>query len=96
MLLLIDGHDEYQDGCNSDIDEATKKKILWGCWVIELPEKLIKLYPLKKFMDAEAEIKGFDKDNVDVIRCLRNRDEAAKLLDQTEARNIYQSDKWNY
>ena len=63
-LLLIDGHDEYKCGINTDIDKAIEKKRLWNCWVILTSRETEQIVPPKQYMDAEAEIKGFSKVNI--------------------------------
>ena len=65
VLLLLDGHDEYKVGRNTDIDEAIKKEKLWNCWLILTSRETEKTYELQEYMDAEAEINGFDKKNVE-------------------------------
>ena len=53
-LLLIDGHDEYKTGTNSDIDDAIKKEKLWNCWMILTSRETTQLVDVKQYMDAEA------------------------------------------
>ena len=60
VLLLIDGHDEYKTGCNTDIDEAIKKESLWSSWMILSSRETDDIRKLKKYMNGELEIKGFD------------------------------------
>ena len=51
VLLLIDGHDEY-NGCNNDIDEPIRKKQLWNCWIILTSRQTEDIKKLKENMDA--------------------------------------------
>ena len=85
-LLLIDGHDEYKSGMNSDIDEAIRKEKLWNCWMILTSRETTQLGDVKQYMDAEAEIRGFDSTNIKtyVSRSLEGDTEAEELLDQVE------------
>ena len=64
VLLLLDGHDEYKRGRNKDIDEAIEKQKLWNCWMIVTSRESEQIKHVKEYMDAEAEIHGFDEDNI--------------------------------
>ena len=63
VLLLIDGHDEYKTGRNTDIDKVIKKQSLWNCWVVLTSRETEQLYDVKQYMD-EVEIQGFDDRSV--------------------------------
>ena len=69
VLLLIDGYDEYKAGRNADIDEAIRKQRLWNCWLILTSRETEETYGLQEYMDAEAEIHGFDKKNIETYIC---------------------------
>ena len=85
-LLLIDGHDEYKSGTNTDIDDAIRKEKLWNCWMILTSRETTQLGDVKQYMDAEVEIRGFDSTNIKsyVSRSLGGEEIAEKLLDQVE------------
>ena len=89
-LLLIDGHDEYTTGSNEDIDEAIKKEKLWNCWMILTSRETTQLADVKQYMDAEAEIRGFDSKNIKkyVYRSLGCREKAKELLKQVGQRGL--------
>ena len=57
VLLLINGHDEYKTGINSDIDKALVKRSLWNCHIILTSRETAEIKNLKEYMDAEAEIR---------------------------------------
>ena len=86
VLLLIDGHDEYKTGQNTDIDEAIKKESLWNCWMILTSRETEQIKDVKQYMDAEAEIQGFDAENVKayITRSLGSEEKTAELLKQAE------------
>ena len=65
VLLLIDGHDEYKTGRNTDIDEAIKKEKLWNSWMIISSRESEPIKDLKGFMDTEVEIRGFSESSVE-------------------------------
>ena len=90
ILLLIDGHDEYKSGTNDNIDEAIKKEKLWNCWMILTSRETKQLGDIKKYMDAEAEIRGFDSKNIKtyVSRSLGSEQKAEELLKQAVNRSI--------
>ena len=70
VLLLIDGHDEYKTGRNTDIDEAIKKESLWNSWMILSSRDTDDIRKLKKYMNVEVGIKGFDwKGLWDYVTC---------------------------
>ena len=64
VLIILDGHDEYKRGRNKDIDEAIEKQKLWDCWMIVTSRESEQIKHVKEYMDAEAEIHGFDEDNI--------------------------------
>ena len=64
VLLLIDGHDEYKTGRNTDIDEAIKKEQLWNCWMILTSRETDEVKTIKEYMDIEIDIEGFSNENV--------------------------------
>ena len=90
-LLLIDGHDEYKCGINTDIDKAIERKSFWNCSLIVTSRDTTQIQRLKKCMDAEVEIQGFDVGNIE--RCaeklLGSKEKAKTFLGQAITRNIY-------
>ena len=84
ILLLIDGHDEYKSGTNDNIDEAIKKEKLWNCWMILTSRETKQLGDIKKYIYAEAEIRGFDSQIVKTYfhRSLGCHQKAEELLGQ--------------
>ena len=87
VLLLIDGHDEYKTGRNTDIDKAIKKQSLWNCWVILTSRESEQLYDVKQYMDPEVQIHGFDETSVQdyVFRYMDDDRKAINLLKEAEA-----------
>ena len=90
VLLLLDGHDEYKKGRNSDIDQAIKKELLGDCWMILTSRETNDIDSLKEYMDAELQIQGFDDVSVEsyVCRYMKNTQKAHRLLQQTSGREI--------
>ena len=84
VLLLIDGHDEYKTGRNSDIDKAIVRVALWNCWLILTSRETEQLRDIRENMDAEAEIKGFEGDNIRryLTRSLGNEEDTNNFLEQ--------------
>ena len=64
IVLLFDGYDEYRNGTNSDIDKIITKHYLRNCLVIITSRENKDYHNIREFMDAEAEITGFDKTSV--------------------------------
>ena len=95
VLLLIDGHDEYKTGINSDIDKALVKRSLWNCHIILTSRETAEIKNLKEYMDAEAEIRGFDRQYVKkyVTRSLGSEVKAETLLDEAKSNRLYEKDR---
>ena len=60
VLLIMDGHDEYKPGSNKYIDEAITKDSLPDCWMVLTSRETKELVRIRDYMDAEAEITGFN------------------------------------
>ena len=90
VLLLLDGHDEYRTGINTDIDSALQKENVWNCWIILTSRETEQLEKLKRYMNAEVEIHGFDEQNVKeyITKSLRSKEKADKLLQQARRREL--------
>ena len=82
VLLLFDGHDEYTPGINPNIDNAITKDILADCWIILTSRETKQLVPLREYMNAEAEILGFDKEGVReyMTKCLGSPERQKELI----------------
>ena len=93
-MLLIEGHDEYKTGRNADIDEAIKKEKLWNCWMILTSRETEQIKDLKKYMDAETEIHGFDKDSIKIFieQTLESPEKCEQLLNDAAKSGFY----WKY
>ena len=85
VLLLIDGHDEYKCGINSDIDRAIERRSLWKGWIILTSRKTE-----AKDMDAEIEILGFMDENVVkyIELFLGDTLKTAQLLEETASKGL--------
>ena len=94
VLLLMDGHDEYKTGCNTDIDETIKKEKLWNCWVVLTSRETDDVKMLKEFMDNEIDIDGFSNENVVeyIEKFLRNKEKAQQLLEEVVNNDLCLSD----
>ena len=82
VLILFDGHDEYTPGTNQHIDNAITKDSLADCWIILTSRETKQLIPLREYMNAEAEIKGFDSEGVReyMTKCLGSTDKQTELM----------------
>ena len=90
VLLLMDGHDEYKTGINSDIDKAIERRNLWNSWLILTSRETEQIKDIKDYMDAEAVINGFDKKNIKayMVKYLGSKDDRKKLLDQAARKGL--------
>ena len=98
VLLLIDGHDEYKTGRNTDIDEAIKKEKLWNCWMIITSRETEQIKELKDNMDAEADICGFDEENIKcyIEKLLDSTTKANELLEQAKQTGLRLTEDYKY
>ena len=86
VLLLIDGHDEYKQGMNSDIDRAIEKRGLWNCFMILSSRRT----DVKDDMDAEVEILGFQGNDVIkfINQSLGNEQKTRRLLEEAASKEL--------
>ncbi len=82
VLILIDGHDEYKMGTNSDIDDAITKDLLPDCWIVLTSRDSKQLKKIEDDMDLKAEILGFDPARVEeyITKYLGSEEKCAELL----------------
>ena len=94
VLLLMDGHDEYKTGRNTDIDEAIKKEKLWNCWMILTSRETDDAKMVKEFMDVEIDTHGFINENVVeyIEKSLGNKEVAQQLLKEVVNNDLCDSD----
>ena len=64
ILFIIDGYDEYQPGSCPELDNALKKYFLRNCWIVLTSRETKEFLRISEFLDAEAEITGFDAERV--------------------------------
>ena len=64
ILFIIDGYDEYQHGTCPELDNAIKRYSLRNCWIVLTSRETKDFLRIAEFLDAEAEITGFDADKV--------------------------------
>ena len=93
VVLIFDGHDEYKRGTNSDIDYAITKEYLRNCLIILSSRETELLSQIRKHMDTEVEITGFDKQGVKeyATQYLESSDKCEQLLKKAEACEINSS-----
>ena len=86
VLIILDGHDEYKPGTNSDIDKIITKFILRNCCVIITSRETKELATIRECIDAEAKITGFDKPRVEeyVTKYMGSSEKCEQLLSKTE------------
>ena len=57
VVIILDGHDEYQPGTNSDIDHLIKREYLRNCGIVLSSRETDRLPEIREYMDTEMEIK---------------------------------------
>ena len=94
ILILFDGHDEYKRGRNKDIDEAIEKQKLWKCWVIVTSRESEQIKHVKEYMDAEAEIHGFDGENIKkyLTKSLGSKEKCDELWSKAMEKGLIKKD----
>ena len=85
IVIILDGHDEYQPGTNSDIDHLIKREYLRNCGIVLSSRETDRLPEIREYMDTEMEIKGFDEDGVKkyASRYLGSKQKCQELLQKT-------------
>ena len=64
IQFIIDGYDEYQPGTCPELDKSIKKYFLRNCWIVLTSRETKEFLRIAEFLDAEAEITGFDAERV--------------------------------
>ena len=84
IMLILDGHDEYTVGRNSDIDGVIMKEKLWNCWMILTSRETDQIKDFKQYMDAEVELYGFIGENAQeyATKTIGNKEETETMLKQ--------------
>ena len=90
VLLILDGHDEYTAGRNTDIDKTIVKEKLWNCWVVLTSRETEQIKDLREYMDTEVEICGFAGENAleYVTKTIGNEKEAETMLEQVGEKGL--------
>ena len=85
IVIILDGHDEYQPGTNSDIDHLIKREYLRNCGIVLSSRQTDRLPEIREYMGTEMEIKGFDEDGVKgyATRYLGSKQKCQELLQKT-------------
>ena len=85
VVIILDGHDEYQPGTNSDIDHFIKREYLRNCGIILSSRETDRLAEIRQCMDTEVETTGFDEDGVKeyASRYLESEQKCQELLQKT-------------
>ena len=98
ILLLLDGYDEFTPGSNQNIEDVIRTNILPDSWMILTSRENEKLAEVRKFMDAEAEILGFDQKGIEeyVNKHLGHKDKCENLIDIAKQNNIIEFDWISY
>ena len=94
ILLLLDGHDEYTVGTNPNIDDVITKDILTDCSIILTSRESKELPEIRCYMDAEAEITGFDSDGIReyITKYLGSREKQKELISHAKKCKLITSD----
>ena len=90
ILLIMDGHDEYKIGTNTDVDRIIEKRKRGNCCLILTSRETEKSPWVKEFMDNELEIHGFDTENGKkyITAMLNNEEKTTELLEQASANGL--------
>ena len=90
ILLIMDGHDEYKLGSNSDIDDIVMKRKFGNCLIILMSRGIEQITEVQNYMDVEAEIRGFNSSNVTayITQSLGSAADCDELLKQAESSGL--------
>ena len=91
ILFIIDGYDEYQPGTCPEVDNAIKRYSLRNCWIFLTSRETKDFLRIAEFLDAEAEIIGFDAERVKeyITKYVGSTERCDQLIDIARG-------KWNY
>ena len=94
VLLLLDDHDEYKPGTNSDIDKTIEKRRLGSCCLVLTSRETEEIARIKDCMDAEFEIQGFAGNSIQkyIKRSVGSDENADKLLKEAVANELCSPD----
>ena len=83
IVLILDGYDEYKPGSNQQIDDAIIKDDLPDSCIILTSRETKELPIIRDYMDAEAEITGFDEERVQeyVTKFLGSSEKCDELME---------------
>ena len=95
ILLIMDGHDEYKAGSNSDIDDIIMKRKFGNCSIILTSRETEQITEVQKYMGVETEIQGFNSPNVTeyITQSLGSAAECDELLKQAESSGLCFADE---
>ena len=93
ILILLDGHDEYTPGGNTEIDQALNKDFLRNCWIIVTSRETKHLNKVREYTDAEAIITGFDEERVEeyITKYLGCQETCDRFLNATQLSGLHQA-----
>ena len=96
ILFIIDGYDEYQPGTCPEFDNAVKKTYLRNCWMVLTSRETKEFIQIAEFLDAEAEITGFDIKSVReyITKYVGNDEKCDELLEIASASGIIRGDDY--
>ena len=88
VIIILDGHDEYEPRTNSDIDHLIKREYLRNCGFVLSSRETDHLREIREYMDTEVKIDGFDEEGV--------KEYATKFLDSSKCEELLQKTEKNY
>ena len=94
VLLLLDGHDEYKPGTNSDIDKTIEKRRLGNCCLVLTSRETQEIARIKDCMDAEFEIEGFAGNSIRkyIKKSVGSEEKADELLNEAVDKELCSPD----
>ena len=92
VLVLLDSY-EHAPRTNEDIEKAIRKQSLRNCCIIITSRETKEQQDIRKYMDAEAEITGFDKKKIEdyVAKYLGDKDKYDKFMRTVKKTNIFRN-----
>ncbi len=93
ILLLLDGYDEYKKGRSPDVDNSLTGGLLNTC-ILLTSRDTNEVAGLRKFMDAEAEITGFDGKRVEeyITKYIGSEAKTQELIELANKNNLVQTE----
>ena len=95
VLLIVDGHDEYKIGTNTDVDRIIERRKFADCCLIVTARETECFSNVRDYVDIDLELHGFEGENgVEYVKKMLGSDEDVdRLLSQAAKNGLCAADR---